>query len=109
MARNEDREGEQVAQRAPFRIARRHILGLRRKRDAIGLDEVGEDVLVAALLEGVKLGRLLQQRVADQVGIALDPEAGAAFVWTAMSQMGRLTSRPQASSDSVGQSMTESL
>jgi hypothetical protein len=54
----------------PFGVARLQIGRFGREFDAIGLDHIGENVLVPAFLEPVQIDRLAQQRIGDRVAIA---------------------------------------
>src|SRR5882757_1401004 len=65
LGRFEQAEGEEAVDalaiaghhEGPFRVALYDVLRLGRKRDAVGRDQIGEHVFVAALLEGVELDR----------------------------------------------------
>src|SRR5262249_20847829 len=64
---------------SPFRIARREIFRFWRQADAVGLNEVGKDLLVAAFLKTVEFDGLLQQRIGDLLTIAQDTQTGLAL------------------------------
>src|SRR5262245_22845366 len=61
----------------PFGIPGTRVGGLRRERDAVGLDEIREHVMVAALLEAVEFDRLAQERIENAFGIGADVHARA--------------------------------
>ena len=63
----------------PFGVARTDVFGLNRETDTVGLDEVGEDLLVPPFLETVEFDRLPQQGVGDGRGIAQHAQAGLAL------------------------------
>src|SRR6266403_14310 len=63
----------------PFRVAPQNVFRLRRKGDAIGRDEIGEHMFVAALLEGVELDRFAQQWIGSGGGIGSDIEPGSSL------------------------------
>src|SRR6516164_7645001 len=63
----------------PFRIARPAIFGLRGQADAVGLDEIGKNLLVSSFLKAVELDRLLQQRVGNFLTVAENAQARLAL------------------------------
>jgi len=85
--RAEQAEGEEAVDalavagehEGPFGVARREVLRLGRQLDSIGCDHVGEHALVAALLEGVELDRLAQQRIVRHRSVGSDVQPRASF------------------------------
>src|SRR6185437_7272880 len=63
----------------PFGIARLEIGRLGREPDAVSLDHIGEDLLVAPFLEAVEVDRLAQERILDLLAIAQDAQLRLAF------------------------------
>ena len=87
LGRFEQAEGEEAIDalavtghhEGPFRVALHHVVRLGRERDAVGRDEIGEHVFVAALLEGVELDRCAQQGIGSDRGKGGDIEPRPPF------------------------------
>src|ERR1700730_7095551 len=63
----------------PLRIARPEVFRLRRRADAVGLDKIGQHLLVPSFFNAVELDRPLKQRIGDGLSVAQDAQARLAL------------------------------